>query len=243
MHMRSLVLFSWCVFLSLSTACLGDEGSLGSQLPPEALEPSALADSLVGAVVCEPGRTFCDGAHLFSCSRSGKDAFSLGTCAGGSANNPVGCFTTECPGGATACCRPEKVRCEWSFTSPAFSGRTYESDKDKDTEGYCSAPSTCEQRSLEFSIASPLTTGTCPVLASRSIHVTVGRPLPIGQIVTLPDSRVSIHSGSATTACSAWTGTLIVHSDIPSWRVSLDVTCSNPGASDIRLVGSASGDV
>lgn len=240
MRKRSLVLVSCCVFLSFVAACQGDEGALGPQMPPEAQESS---NSLLGTVSCEPGRTFCDGAHLFSCSRSGKDAFSLGTCAGGSENNPVGCFTTACPGGASACCRPEKVRCDWSFTSPVFSGRTYESDKDKDTEGYCSAPSTCEQSRLEFSIASPMTTGTCPVLASRSVHVVVGRPLPVGQTVTLPNPNVFISSGSATTACSAWTGTLIVHSDVPTWRVSIDVTCSEPNQRDVRIVGSAGGDV
>ncbi|NNB90097.1 hypothetical protein D7Y27_14905 [Corallococcus sp. AB004] len=106
------------------------------------------------------------------------------------------------------------------------------------------APSTCDQNSFTFYIAPPKTTGSCPEMVGRSVHVIIGRPLPLaGQVVTLPDSRVIIHSGSATTACSAWRGTLIVHSDVPSWRVSIDATCSNPGSSDIRIVGSASGDV
>ncbi|NNC07315.1 collagen-like protein [Corallococcus exiguus] len=204
----------------------------------------AASDSLLGAVVCEPGRAFCDGAHLFSCSRSGRDAFSLGACAGGSDNNPVGCFTTDCSGGATACCRPAKATCDWSFTSPAISGQTYVFDEKRDKENYCVAPSTCDQNSFTFYIAPPKTTGSCPEMVGRSVHVIIGRPLPLaGQVVTLPDSRVIIHSGSATIACSAWRGTLIVHSDVPSWRVSIDATCSNPGSSDIRIVGSASGDV
>ncbi|NPC70060.1 collagen-like protein [Corallococcus exiguus] len=211
-------------------------------MSPESLVTAS--DSLVGPVVCEPGRTFCDGAHLFSCSRSGRDAFSLGACAGGSESNPVGCFTSDCPGGATACCRPAKATCDWSFTSPAISGQTYAFDEKRDKENYCVAPSTCDQNSFTFYIAPPKTTGSCPEMVGRSVHVIIGRPLPLaGQVVTLPDSRVIIHSGSATTACSAWRGTLIVHSDVPSWRVSIDATCSNPGSSDIRIVGTASGDV
>ncbi|RYZ40303.1 MAG: collagen-like protein [Myxococcaceae bacterium] len=191
------------------------------------------------------GKPFCDGANLSYCSVSGADAFRFGACSGGTDNNPVGCFTTDCPGDAAACCRPAKVRCGWSFSNPATTGRTYDLDEERDKDtGYCSAPSTCDQTALEFHIAPPMTTGTCPTLSHRSVHVTVHRPLPpLGQSVTLPNSNIVIHSGSATTACSAWTGTLTVHSDVPHWRISLDVTCSNSGASDIRIVGSASGDV
>lgn len=247
--MSSLVLVSWCVFLSLVTACLGDEGSLGPQRFPEpqvsltSLEPQvSVVDA--GSILCKRGEAFCDSANLSYCSRSGTDAVSFGACAGGTANNPAGCFMTDCPGGATACCRPGKATCRWSFTSPAISGQTYGFDENRDKENYCVAPSTCDQNSLTFYIAPPKTTGTCPVMVGRSVHVIIGRPLPpLGQIVTLPDSRFFVSSGGTPTSCSAWTGTLIVHSDVPTWRVSLDLTCSDPNLRDLRLVGSASGDV
>ncbi|WP_223645670.1 collagen-like protein [Corallococcus sp. EGB] len=250
--MRSLVLVSWCVCLSLVAACLGDESPPGLAVPEDvavftgALPPAAPQE--VGGnpepFICVRGKPFCDGENLSYCTRSGTDAVTFGACAGGSATNPVGCFTTDCRGGAAACCRPRKATCEWSFTSPAISGRTYDYDGSRDKENYCVAPSTCAQDSLSFYINPPRTTGTCPVMIGRSVHVIVSRPLPPpGQRVTLPDSRIHIESGGVTTPCSAWTGSLIVHSDVPSWRVSLDVTCSNPGSGDIRLVGSAGGDV
>jgi hypothetical protein len=232
MPKHSVSLLALSVFTLLSSACAGP-GDTASQ--PLALNPAAIA--------CTPGESFCDGAALSHCSRSGADAISFGSCSGGSATNPVGCFANDCPGGATACCRPAKATCDWSFTLPAMSGRTYESNEDA-TQGNCVAPSPCDTHSLTFYIAPPKTAGTCPTMVGRSAHVIIPRPLPtLGQTVTLPRSGIWITSGSATEACSAWTGSLTVHSDLPTWRVSLNATCSEPGKSHIRLVGTAHGDV
>jgi hypothetical protein len=64
-----------------------------------------------------------------------------------------------------------------------------------------------------------------------------------GLPLVVPQSGITITSAGTTVACSAWTGSLTVHSDLPTWRVSLDVTCSDPDKPGIRLVGTASGDV
>ncbi|MBN8467378.1 hypothetical protein JYJ95_12715 [Corallococcus exiguus] len=128
--------------------------------------------------------------------------------------------------------------------SPAISGQTYDFDEKRDKENYCVAPSTCDQKIFTFFIAPPMTTGTCPVMAGRSVQVFIERPLPpIGQVLTLPNPQIKVYSGGTPTSCSAWKGTFIIHSDVPHWRVSIDATCSEPNALDVRLVGTVSGDV
>ncbi|WP_223759886.1 hypothetical protein [Myxococcus sp. RHSTA-1-4] len=72
------------------------------------------------------------------------------------------------------------------------------------------------------------------------------RPLTSpGQVFTLPDSRVSLSLDPFQSArsCRAWTGTVTWNSEVPSWSVTFNATCSEAGKSDIRLTGTWSGDV
>lgn len=216
----------------------GPKGDTGPQGPPG---PQGPAGSL-GPQICAPGKPFCAGNTLWYCTKSGADAVLPSDCTGGTANNPTGCFPTGCPPGAAGCCRPSKETCRWAFTSPSTSGGVY-SATTAPGGGYCAAPPSCAQDAFTLVVYPTLGAVTCPAKTTY-ISLQVTRPLPpLGQAVTLPDSRVSLSLSDSGTSCYSWTGTLTVTSDVPSWRVSVNATCSETGKSSIRLVGSANGDV
>ncbi|MFP2926438.1 collagen-like protein [Pyxidicoccus sp. 3LG] len=199
--------------------------------------------------VCTPGETFCEGEKLWACTRSGSDAVLRDTCSGGSANNPVGCFAGNCLSGNAACCRREKPACSWNFTHPATTGADYDSDNNLVKPGAmaCVGPSACAtdsqfQAYVGAYYASELACGA----TFSSINVTLTRPLPVpGQVFTLPHAQVTslwLLTPQSERSCSRWTGTLTWHSEVPTWSVSVDATCSEAGKGHIRLVGTLSGD-
>lgn len=83
--------------------------------------------------------------------------------------------------------------------------------------------------------------------SSNYILFSMSRPMKApGEVISLPSSRVTtlmLNDVDATKRCTQWTGTLTWNSDVPSWSVTLDATCSETGKSGIKLVGTFSGDV
>jgi hypothetical protein len=80
----------------------------------------------------------------------------------------------------------------------------------------------------------------------NSITLQLTRPMRTpGEVISLPDARASLYlSGTdAAGTCSSWTGTITWNSEVPSWGVTLNATCSETGKSGVRVVGSFSGDI
>ena len=50
-------------------------------------------------------------------------------------------------------------------------------------------------------------------------------------------------TSDAASTCYSWTGSITLHTDVPTWRVSVDATYSEAGKGGVRLVGTFSGDV
>ncbi|NTX54532.1 collagen-like protein [Myxococcus sp. CA039A] len=222
----------------------GPKGDTGAQGP---MGPMGQAPQL-----CTPGESFCEGTSLWSCTRTGTDAVLGMKCEGdGTATNPMGCFTTGCNGNAAACCRTVKPTCHWNLTSPSSTGVFYEASTYSTTpttgEWFCSPPTYCatddgfDVSLTHFTSRAP----TCGV-AFTGVSFRIKRPLPApGTVYTLPDSRVTsirLNSQLPTSACGSWTGRLTWNSEVPTWSVSLDLTCSETGKSHIRLVGTFGGD-
>jgi hypothetical protein len=68
-----------------------------------------------------------------------------------------------------------------------------------------------------------------------------------GTLFALPTASAVRVSYSAHTPdsvyCSSWTGTVNWIADVPSWKLSADLTCSEAGKSAIRITGSFQGDL
>ncbi|WP_239470949.1 hypothetical protein [Archangium violaceum] len=168
----------------------------------------------------------------------------VNNCTGASTTNPMGCFSDHCATGSTACCRPTKPTCSWSFTNPALSGSNY--SYAIEGQPYCSATTSCAQ-DANFTVVLYPNWGstTCPSSTTNYIYLILKRPMTTpGERITLPDTRATLYLGNAdsTKSCSAWTGTVTWNSEVPSWSVSLDATCSEAGKSHIRLTGTFNGD-
>lgn len=213
----------------------GPAGPPGPQVPPGHQLPR----------ICAPATRFCEGNQLWSCTRSGADAVLVEECAGGSATNPMGCFQTGCGSNAGACCRPVKTLCRVEFTSPAASG----SSNSAPAGAQCSAPTapSCPgEGAFAFTVTppAPLTCGGAPYVRFVSVSITRALVSP-GRTYTLPVPGISIaqFGSDASRQCFSWTGTVTWDSDVPSWRFSIDATCSEPGKSGVRLVGTTSGDI
>lgn len=198
--------------------------------------------------MCTPGISFCEDTKLWTCTKSGTDAALSSNCSGGTATNPLGCFTDGCPSGSAACCRNSKATCRWNLTSPALAGTFYATSSGvgvyQSPSSYCSAPSECVPLS-DFTVAlNPSGITACSVY--EGISVRLKRPMKApGEVITLPDARVSLGIGSldATKTCATWTGTVTWNSEVPSWGVTLNATCAETGKSGIQLVGTFSGDL
>jgi hypothetical protein len=68
---------------------------------------------------------------------------------------------------------------------------------------------------------------------ATSLYVSLPRPTSIPHVFTLPDPTVEITSDGfgatdgGSENCSAWTGTVTWSADVPNWKVTFDITCSN----------------
>ncbi|RKH00232.1 collagen-like protein [Corallococcus carmarthensis] len=219
----------------------GPQGSAGPQ-GPQGLQGPMGPPGGQGAALCTPAMMFCEGNKLWSCTKTGTDAALLSDCVGGSATNPYGCFSDNCAPGSSSCCRQEKASCRWSFSSPATSGTffTYAAGKD-----YCALPTPCQEvGTFQVGVLADPNAQQCGQRTFTQLSIGIKRPLATpGAVIQLPDSRVSLYfSGSANT-CSSWTGTIRWNSDVPSYNVSVDATCSEAGKGGIRFVGSVSRDI
>jgi hypothetical protein len=207
--------------------------SPGQQGPPGAAGPTGPAGS-TGGIACTPGSSFCDGASLWTCTRSGADAVGGGSCtAWGSASNPGICATTHCLDSAAACCRAINPTQSWNLSSPiSTSGDTY---------GYVSPSGGCASAPLFISFSHQMS--SCPYV-TQYVSLSIARPFTVGQAISLPSATVSLYVwGGPGGDCSAWTGAVTVSADIPSYTVSVNATCSQPGQSGLRVVGTLSGNL
>jgi hypothetical protein len=199
--------------------------------------------------VCTPGESFCEGTKLWACTRSGTDAVLTRGCSGGTATNSIGCYATQCLGGATACCRGEKASCRWNFTHPATSKEVFLSTTTLAMagEGHCQVPSACGTNGDFSTFFMVMADGSTCGAAFSSVSFGIRRPIPAPNYVyTLPDARVwslALSAPDAANGCSKWTGTLTWNSDAPSWKLSVDATCSETGKGHIKLVGTYSGEL
>jgi collagen triple helix repeat protein len=221
----------------------GPQGPQGPQGPPGPQGPQGLPGSS-GAAICSPGVNFCEGTKVWTCTKTGTDAALAGTCEGGSQANPIGCFTDHCLPGQTACCRNTKPLCRVNLTVPAVQKDIYQYIPGDE---YCYAPSGCTQDTY-FSVLyhfNPAGT-SCSPTAINSLQVSLKRPLSApGQVFTLPSPSVTLVQSASdpTKSCSSWTGSVTWNSEVPSWSVTLNATCSEAGKSDIRFVGTINGDI
>ncbi len=248
-----LVLLSCCVFVACSSE--GPEGPPGPQGPagPQGAQGPTGPQGPKGdpgppgtdtPAMCTPGAFFCEENRLWACTKSGTDAAPEARCTGGSANNPIGCFTTNCVPGDEACCRPTKPVCEWSFTSPANSGAYYAGSPPGAL--FCTPPSGCTDDLTFTAYLSRNTTLACSGAGLDYLFLNIDRTqASAGQTFTLPDERVQLTLNSArrTHSCIRWTGSVTWNADVPSWRVTFNATCGETGKGDIRLVGTWSGDI
>jgi hypothetical protein len=173
---------------------------------------------------------------------TGRDAVLVSECAGGSESNPSGCYYDKCPPGSVSCCRPQKALCRWAFSSPFTAGESFGFVAGRDN---CTVPTPCGDAGyFQVVIASDTTNQLCGYSSFSQLSIGIKRPLTSpGMVISLPDSRVSVYWAGASINCSAWTGTVRWNSDVPSYSVSVDATCSEPGKGTLRFVGSAFGDI
>ncbi|WP_158501666.1 collagen-like protein [Vitiosangium sp. GDMCC 1.1324] len=194
--------------------------------------------------MCTPGASFCEGSKLWACTKTGTDAVLTTECTGGSTTNPVGCFTTQCLPGSPGCCRTTKPTCRWNLTNPAMSGSYFLYDPE---QPYCTVTSQCaEDNAFALQLRPDAGGVVCPKPTYYQISLSLKRPMTTpGEVISLPNSRVylSLSSYDSTKSCSTWTGTVTWNSDVPSWSVTFDATCSETGKSSIRFTGTFSGDL
>jgi len=211
----------------------GPQGPVGPQGPQGPAGPPGNGDA-----ICTPTKAFCDDNKVWRCTKTGMDATLSEECSGGTANNPSGCFTDNCPRESAACCRLTKVACRWNFSSPATSGTAF-------TQGEgCTWPTTCGDFSVRVTHTD--VPQVCQQSQSIAINISIARPLTTpGAVIQLPDARVKLHTigGGTEKHCYNWTGTVRWNSDMPSYNVSVDATCSEAGKGNLRIVGTVSGDV
>jgi hypothetical protein len=182
---------------------------------------------------------------MATCTLSGADAVLGVNCtSSGTATNPSSCVTTGCPNGETACCRRQRPVWEWNLTDPiAFTGQSYVVYYDPQGT-YISTGKSCSNNGLILYYAY-LTRGLsgCPRNDLSVNVVFVDRNVvTAGASITMPSPAVSLTVNNAGVTCSAWTGTVRLVSDLPTWSISYNVQCSEAGKTGLRVVGIVSGN-
>ena len=218
----------------------GPQGPVGPQGPQGPAGPPGNGDA-----ICTPATVFCDGNKVWRCTKTGTDATLSEECNGGTANNPSGCFTDNCPPESPACCRPTKAACRWNFSSPGTSGTFFTRSTRASDQNWCGLPTPCGD--FTVSVILPEGPPVCGQTPSSGIYIRIDRALTTpGAVIQLPDARVELGAsggGRPEKACDSWTGTITWNSDVPSYNVSVDATCSEAGKGNLRLVGTVSGDI
>lgn len=254
------------LLLGLVPACgvEGPPGSQGMQGPPGPPGPQGPMGAMGlpgnGSMIsCAPGKTFCDGAKIWACTKSGTDAIltmdcavDLGPANGNTATNPFSCFSSSCPDSGygsrpgPACCRRTKYLCVASFTSnPALDFSTHWGAPDGCGIG---SGSGCYQTGVP-------TFGIQRKVGSEQVYVSLwffpdkikpGQTVSLAELNSLPPAcdgtqAVSVTSGGKT--CTSWSGSVIWTSPNPSYAVTLDLACTETGKTDMKLKGTFRGDI
>lgn len=239
--MRELAFVAVFVFVG----CQGPQGPKGDPGPTGIPGPQGVGgpqgESPDGgqpprAVSCSPGEMFCIGDRPAQCTLSGTDAIIWSQGCGAaypSASNPASCGANpDCPGGQAACCVRAKSPATVALTSPSLSA--------SQTKAIGGAPG-------DFSIAQPPETGpflTTITTSGVSISVQIGYEFRhVGAAIRPGLDGASVILSAPGWHCADWTGTMRLDSDVPSWRVSLDLTCDDYDLRDVRLAGTISGEL
>jgi len=202
----------------------GPAGPTGPQGPQGIQGPAGTANT---GISCTANANFCDGSTLYRCTKSGADATLIQDCTGGSANNPMSC--------TVAGCVLAKPTCSYALSAPSLSGSGPE----------CFPPLDCTDSDLIAELV--LNSTVCPGVNSQ-VTITLHRAsISPGQTVTLPSAGASLQfyqsSNGTTTTCFSWTGSVTWDRDVPSWKTTINATCSEPGKGSVKVIGYFQGDM
>lgn len=225
----------------------GPPGPAGPAGPRGETGPQGPAGA-AGQQICTPGQAFCEDGRLWTCTKLGTDAvggFDCPTLYGvyGSPTNPLSCQTSECSGTAAACCRGTQPNCVFNLIAPVLSGHSYFLGRTTPAGTTCSGPVGSCPGGVTVSLYAPA--AQCGGDAfSMSLAAIKPAQFPVGQTVTVTSAAVGSYSrtllGQPAQTCSSWSGTIRLDADLPSWRVTVDLTCATN--SQILLRGTFSGD-
>jgi hypothetical protein len=231
---------------------LASGGATGANSSASTTGSSGSGSGSSGSISCTPADQLCVGSTVYKCLLSGKDASevidcaSIPTNAGDSTENPFGCFTNHCTAssiapGTGACCRKTQPTCVSDVTSnAAFSFSSWD----------VSGSPLCNRGNFSAGVgdSEPLLYVTDQLPSGDSVNVI----LPLLKSVIAPGGSASIASLAAgagnafmlelkqgSASCSSWQGTVYFDTDIPSWKVRLDLTCAAGGG--LALAGTFSG--
>jgi hypothetical protein len=229
------------------TGLAGPQGLSGPPGPQGPQGPPGPAGS-GGGQPCPANKQFCSGNLVWTCTRNGNDAFGGVDCSQyyGSANNPASCQTTGCSQGATACCAVSKPTCAWNQTAPAVDTGSGYYPPQFTPNSYCVPPSapTCPGQGT-FAFTRAVSGGTCPS-SGHVLYVNIDRSKASPGMLQIPNQAVVVgysDQAGASASCPAWTGTINWVSDVPSWKIVADLTCSETGKTSLRLAGTYQGDI
>ncbi len=208
--------------------------------------PIGNADATPGnPVSCTPAESFCDGAKLWTCTYTGKDAtFATDCAAQGSATNPSTCATTGCPSSSKACCRRAMPLWKWNFSQPALVGEAYVANYDPGST-YIPVSKACTGGSgFGFTSATLVRApSTCP---TTTIYIQPGfdrKKLPnVGVNYPFPTDGMGLSATVGDVGCYNWTGTMRLDSDLPNWSVTINATCADAGKGSFKVIGTMSGN-
>lgn len=236
-------------------ACVPERGEPGPDGVPGTL---GISHSAGGAATdCSPGALFCDGGSVWRCHRSGLDASLAADCATyGTATNPGVCTTdARCAPGDAVCCALQKPNCSWNLLAPTSSEGQLAGGTAAPL-GYCMAPSppaaasppdacgvTPAPRASSYVYVTIPSTACQPTPTRIQIDLDRSLLAPAATAITLPNAAVWMYltTPGFSRSCSTWTGTITWLSDVPSWRVKVNATCSD--GTGRTLVGEFWGDV
>ncbi len=232
-----------------ATGPAGSNGTNGSNGMNGTTPDGGVAPSTTS---CSPTQAFCENNRVWYCTKSGADAFGGGDCAASansSANNPYSCATAGCPIGQTACCKPAKPVYIINIGGAIpFAATSYVSG-DIAGLGYIPiampAPGCANMTAFfEYFNSSMVAIGSCTASTVGVTTSILRSAVSPGTAITMPSPNVSLslNSSDPTKSCSAWTGTVTWDSDVPSWKITYNVTCSQVGKTGVTLTGTISGD-
>lgn len=214
----------------------GERGPQGEQGPKGDVGPAGQkgdkGDPGALAAVCTPDAVFCDGAVLRTCSRSGTDAVLREDCsAAGSPANAGRCID-HCPSGG-ACCGRAKPTCSATITHPVGLGVTTYGTPFV-AAGHCAATALPCPGLGPLVVEVTAAPAACAAAPNIALTARFDRAMiKPGQTVSLPTPAVVVEA----LGCAKWTGDATFYTDVPTWKVSFDLTCADADKAGLRLRG------